>query len=370
MCVNTSNDTSGGGGGNKSSNSSPTTIETSYTPNDDPRTEGNPYNTPYTPPPPTTEQGKALEISSLTGNDYPTVDLTDDIPDPVTEIAPIEVASDSEANPWDVPIDLIDDAEKAAEKPTPAPTEYNQAYWADQRAKGVSQADMKVEQDKVGMKKAYSGDKVVTEDMSRKANDDLKRVTGSMAVIDDPDMSKADKADLTKAGILVGGVKKTEEKSGLFDRNVKTTYDYKGGPSIVTKSDDPTIGDVRLGEKTSTTFVDGIEVATKTGHDPLGKDAKVTKPDIAGHIDDTVNTNKKTETPAPSDSPSKQDTTPAPASALPPAEVEGLTNLLAIKKHKRRAGKRALRSLPPTTYGKNFGINVGGTGQSGLNIPT
>ena len=179
------------------------------------------------------------------------------------------------------------DAKKAAEKRTPAPTEYNQAYWADQRAKGVSQADMKVEQDKVGMKKAYSGDAIVTEDMQRKASDDLSRVTGSMAVIDDPDMSKADKADLTKAGILVGGVKKTEEKSGLFDRNVKTTYDYKGGPSIVTKSDDPTIGDVRLGEKTSTTFVDGVEVATKTGHDPLGKDAKVTKPDIAGHIDDT-----------------------------------------------------------------------------------
>ncbi len=28
-------------------------------------------------------------------------------------------------------------------------------------------------------------------------------------------------------------------------------------------------------------------MATKTGHDPLGKDAKVSKPDIAGHIDDT-----------------------------------------------------------------------------------
>lgn len=186
------------------------------------------------------------------------------------------------------------DAKKAAEKRTPAPTEYNQAYWADQRAKGVSQADMKAKQDKVGIKKAYSGDKVVTEDMQRKANDDLKRVTGSMAVIDDPDMSKADKADLTKAGILVGGVEKTEEKSGLFDRNVKTTYDYKGGPSIVTKSDDPKIGDVRLGEKTSTTFVDGVEVATKTGHDPLGKDAVVVRPETSGHIDDTQDVNPAT----------------------------------------------------------------------------
>jgi len=161
------------------------------------------------------------------------------------------------------------DAKKAAEKRAPAPTEYNQAYWADQRAKGVSQADMKVEQDKVGMKKAYSGDTIVTEDMQRKASDDLSRVTGSMATLQNK------------------GVTKTEEKSGLLGENLKTTYDYKGGPSIVTKANDPTIGGVRLGEKTSTTFVDGIEVATKTGHDPLGKDAKVTKPDIAGHINDT-----------------------------------------------------------------------------------
>ena len=39
---------------------------------------------------------------------------------------------------------------------------YNQAYWATQRASGVSQADMKAEQDSIGMKKAYSGDRVPT----------------------------------------------------------------------------------------------------------------------------------------------------------------------------------------------------------------
>ena len=39
---------------------------------------------------------------------------------------------------------------------------YNQAYWATQRASGVSQADMKAEQDRIGMKKAYSGDRVPT----------------------------------------------------------------------------------------------------------------------------------------------------------------------------------------------------------------
>jgi hypothetical protein len=39
---------------------------------------------------------------------------------------------------------------------------YNQAYWATQRASNVSQADMKAEQDRIGMKKAYSGDRVPT----------------------------------------------------------------------------------------------------------------------------------------------------------------------------------------------------------------
>ena len=78
-----------------------------------------------------------------------------------------------------------------------------------------------------------------------------------------------------------------EKTSGLLGEKLDTTYDYKGGPSIVTKATDPTIKGVRLGDKTSTTFVDGVEVATKTGNDPLGYDAKVTNPDIAGHIDDT-----------------------------------------------------------------------------------
>ncbi len=109
------------------------------------------------------------------------------------------------------------DAKKVAEKRTPAPTEYNQAYWADQRAKGVSQADMKAKQDKVGIKKAYSGDTIVTEDMQRKASDDLSRVTGSMATLQNK------------------GVKKTEEKSGLLGENLKTTYDYKGGHLLLLK---------------------------------------------------------------------------------------------------------------------------------------
>lgn len=152
---------------------------------------------------------------------------------------------------------------------------YNQNYWASQRAKGVSQADMAAEQDRIGMKKAYSGDQVVTEDMSRKANDDLKRVTGSMATLQNK------------------GVTKSTEKSGLFGEKSTTTYDYKGGPSIVQKANDPVIAGLRLGDKKSTTFVDGVEMATKTGQGALGLDAKVTKPDIAGHITDTVKASPK-----------------------------------------------------------------------------
>ena len=148
---------------------------------------------------------------------------------------------------------------------------YNQAYWAAKRAGGASQADMKTQQDSIGIKKAYSGDKVITEDMKRKASDDLSRITGSMATLQNK------------------GVTKTEEKSGLLGEKLDTTYNYKGGPSIVTRATDPTIKGVRLGDKTSTTFVNGVEVATKTGSDPLGRDAKVTRPKgVAKGIDDQV----------------------------------------------------------------------------------
>jgi len=148
---------------------------------------------------------------------------------------------------------------------------YNQAYWSAKRAGGASQADMKTQQDSIGIKKAYSGDKVITEDMKRKASDDLSRITGSMATLQNK------------------GVTKTEEKSGLLGEKLDTTYNYKGGPSIVTRATDPTIKGVRLGDKTSTTFVNGVEVATKTGSDPLGRDAKVTRPKgVAKGIDDQV----------------------------------------------------------------------------------
>jgi len=167
---------------------------------------------------------------------------------------------------------------------------YNQAYWAGLRSGNTSQADMKAKQDAIGMKKSYSGDRVITPDMQRQASDDLSRLTGSMAVTDDSKMTPEKKAALIKSGILVGDVTKTVgEKYGFFGERQDTTYDYKGGPSVVTRSNDPSLFGVNFGAKTSTTYVDGVEVQTKSGRDPLGRDAKITKPDgLARGINDRV----------------------------------------------------------------------------------
>jgi len=166
---------------------------------------------------------------------------------------------------------------------------YNQAYFAARLAGGASQAELKSEQDAIGMKKAYSGDRVITPDMQRRASDDLSRVTGSMAVLDDPAMTAEKKADLTKSGIIVGGVSKTVgAKYGLFGENQDTTYNYEGGPSIVTRAYDPSLFDVSLGDKTSTTFVDGVAVAKKTNGDGLGKGAGLEFLTVPEGIKDTT----------------------------------------------------------------------------------
>ena len=169
---------------------------------------------------------------------------------------------------------------------------YNQAYFAARLAGGASQAELKSEQDAIGMKKAYSGDRVITPDMQRRASDDLSRVTGSMAVLgatDDPAMTAEKKADLTKSGIIVGGVSKTVgAKYGLFGENQDTTYDYKGGPSIVTRAYDPSLFGLSLGDKTSTTFVDGVAVAKKTNGDGLGKGAGLEFLTVPEGIGDTT----------------------------------------------------------------------------------
>ena len=167
---------------------------------------------------------------------------------------------------------------------------YNQAYWAARKEGGATPSELKAEMDAIGMKKAYSGDRVITQDMKRQASDDLSRVTGSMAVTDDSKMTPEKKAALIKSGILVGDVTKTDgDAYGLFGKRQDTTYDYKGGPSVVTRSNDPSLFGVNFGAKTSTTYVDGVEVATKTGRDPLGSDAKITRPSgLAKGINDRV----------------------------------------------------------------------------------
>jgi len=167
---------------------------------------------------------------------------------------------------------------------------YNQAYWAARKEGGATPSELKAEMNAIGMKKAYSGDRVITQDMKRQASDDLSRVTGSMAVTDDSKMTPEKKAALIKSGILVGDVTKTDgDAYGLFGQRQDTTYDYKGGPSVVTRSNDPSLFGVNFGAKTSTTYVDGVEVATKTGRDPLGSDAKITRPSgLAKGINDRV----------------------------------------------------------------------------------
>ena len=166
---------------------------------------------------------------------------------------------------------------------------YNQAYWAGLRSGNTSQADMKAKQDAIGMKKSYSGDRVITPDMQRRASDDLSRVTGSMAVLDDPKMTAEKRADLIKSGILVGGVtKNVGDPYGFFNERQDTTYNYKGGPSIVTRANDPSLFGVGLGAKTSTTFVDGVAVAEKTGGDGLGNGAGLEFLTVPEGINDTT----------------------------------------------------------------------------------
>jgi len=148
---------------------------------------------------------------------------------------------------------------------------YNQAYWAGLRSGNTSQADMKAKQDAIGMKKSYSGDRVITPDMQRQASDDLSRLTGSMATLGD------------------GVTKTVGDTYGLLGERQDTTFKYEDGTSIVQKGYDPSLFGVNFGAKTSTTYVDGVEVQTKSGRDPLGRDAKITKPDgLARGINDRV----------------------------------------------------------------------------------
>jgi len=240
------------------------------------------------------------------------------------------------------------DAKIAAEERGPEPTKYNQDYWADQVAKGVPQADIIAEQNSLGNKKAYSGDQVVTKANSDTANFKLKKITGSDATLQN------------------GGVTKTTETSGLAGENFTTTYDYTNGPKIVQKGTDPVVAGVRLGDKTSTTYVDGVEVATKTGHDPLGRDAVVTKPTIAGHITDTTKVQEPYTAPI-EDKPSSVTAgagSRGSTTSAAPTYGEEITpdKEKAISRRVKRRGKNALKIR------RDKALNFTGSG-TGLNIP-
>ena len=153
---------------------------------------------------------------------------------------------------------------------------YNQAYWAARKAGGATQAEMAAEQKKIGMKKAYSGDVVVTESMKREAAKALEPVGGKDAPFT-PDM-------LTK-GIRTVDTK----KSGLFGEKEEKTMTYGDGAVITKKTTNPVIGNVRLGDKKTTTYANGIEQYTETGGDKNNVGAKVTGPgDTPSQIDDRV----------------------------------------------------------------------------------
>ena len=160
-------------------------------------------------------------------------------------------------------------------------SKYNEAYWANQiKSKadgglGLTQAEVAAAQKAIGMDKAYSGDKVVTTANKDTAAFKLAKVTGSDAVLGD-------------------GVTKTTSKSGLFGENTTDNYDYSGNnPDVTVKTNDPQFdifgNKIRVGAKTSTTFVDGTATNTVTNATGAanGVNSVVTNAN-ADDIDDTV----------------------------------------------------------------------------------
>jgi len=256
---------------------------------------------------------------------------------------------------------------------------YNQAYWANQiKAKdldkngknhggaGRTQADVLNQQKKLGIKKAYSGDKVVTTANKDTAHFKLKKLTGSDATLGD-------------------GVTKSTKKSGLFGENTTNTYDYKRGPTVTTKASNHGI----LGGTKSTTYVDDIATNTitnrKNGKNGVGTVTTLADADALGDTvkaDNIVSVSGSTNTAGTDDGSgdpvvvkpiviTKKATPPttvaAPAATLGGASAgnsvqpDAIKNQLAIKKNKQRKGKRGLRTAGAS------GANFGGKG-TGLNI--
>jgi len=252
-------------------------------------------------------------------------------------------------------------------------SKYNQAYWANQiKSKadgglGLTQAEVRAAKEKVGDKKAYSNDKVVTTANKDTALFKLKKITGSMAT-------------------LGNGVTKSTSKSGLFNEHTTDKYDYAGNnPDVIVKTTDPKFDifgrEIRLGDKTSTTFVDGTATNTVTNATGAanGVGSTVAKANADG-VDDTVVADnvvspsvpavvpavvppKKTTLVIPPTTRTKTttklpETTMAAAGAI--ANPDGLKNILAVKKGKQQRGKRNLRTAKTgqRVSGSGVGLNI------------
>ena len=260
-------------------------------------------------------------------------------------------------------------------------SKYNQEYWANQIAPkvydssgknigglGLTQAEVAAAQKAIGMDKAYSGDKVVTTANKDTAAFKLAKVTGSDATIQN------------------GGVTKTTSKSGLFDERTTDKYDYSGNnPDVTVKTTDPKFDifgkEIRLGAKTSTTFVDGTATNTVTNATGAanGVNSVVTNAN-ADDIDDTVvadtvvsksgtgtATSTSTGTGTVTATPARTKFVPAivdpslggsQAGAI--ANPDGLKNILAVSKGKRMKGKRNLRisKTGQRVAGAGVGLNI------------
>ena len=261
-------------------------------------------------------------------------------------------------------------------------SKYNEAYWANQIAPkvydssgknigglGLTQAEVAAAQDKLGIKKTYSGDKVVTTANKDTAAFKLAKVTGSDAVLGD-------------------GVTKTTSKSGLFGENTTDNYDYSGNnPDVTVKTTDPVLdiygNKIRVGSKKSTTFVDGTATNTVTNATGAanGVNSVVTKAN-ADNINDTkvadtvvsgVSTSGGTAT-ATGTGTGTATATPARTKFVPAivdpslggnqagaiANPDGLKNILAVSKGKRMKGKRNLRisKTGQRVAGAGVGLNI------------
>ena len=256
-------------------------------------------------------------------------------------------------------------------------SKYDQAYWSNQIAPkvidangknigglGLTQAQVGAAQDKVGMDKAYSGDRVVTTANKDTALFKLKKLTGSMAT-------------------LGNGVTKSTSKSGLFNENTTDKYDYAGNnPDVTVKTTDPQFdiygNKIRVGAKTSTTFVDGTATNTVTNATGAanGVGSTVATANADG-VKDTVVADNVVSTSGATGTTGKTSTvtaTPARTKFVPRivdpelggqqagaiANPDGLKNILAVKKGKQQRGKRNLRTAKTgqRVSGSGVGLNI------------